>query len=82
MRPTNYRKGAHHGKAISNGVDSAIMDIERLKKYITPTAHRLALFAFYPLYPENYGIFNNLHLSRLSKAVGKDIVSPSRKVMV
>jgi hypothetical protein len=82
MRPTNYRKAAHHSKAFSRGIDSAITDFERLKEWVSPPAHRLGLFAFYPLYPESWGIFKRYHLSRLSNAVGRDIVGPSKRIQV
>lgn len=82
MRPTNYRKGEHHSKAISKGIDDAIRDIERLSKLSLGHALRFGLLVFYPMYPESYPIFNRYHLSRLCEAAGRDIKEPSRRISV
>ncbi len=81
-RVTNYRKAEHHSKAISRGVDDAIEDFQRLKEYVRPPAIRLGLFAFYPIYPENYDTFNQYHVRRLSNAAGRNISGPSRKIRI
>ena len=82
MRPTNYRKGEHHSKAISKGIDKTIDDIARLREYISPPSLGYGLLAFYPMYPESYAVFNRSHLSRLSHTLGRDIEGPSRKIAV
>lgn len=82
MRPTNYRKGEHHSKAMSRGIDQAIQDIERLCKLPLGTALKFGLLALYPMYPESYAIFNRYHLRRLCEATGREIEEPSRKIAV
>lgn len=82
MRSTNYRKGEHHSKAISKGIDDAIKDIERLSKLPLGSALRFGLLVFYPIYAESYPIFKRYHLRRLSEAVARDIDEPSRRICV
>jgi hypothetical protein len=72
MRPTNYRKPGH-AKAITNGVDGVIEDIQRLRNIKQANARRFVLFAFYPLYADSYKTFNEIHLKRISQEVGKQI---------
>lgn len=85
MRPTNYRvmqSKARHAKAITNGVDSIVGDIERLRGQAPRKARKYVLFAFYPMYRESYGIFNKRHLPKISKAAEKEITSPNRSIKV
>ncbi|KKN47331.1 hypothetical protein LCGC14_0663900 [marine sediment metagenome] len=72
MIPTNYRKKGH-AKAITNGINSIIEDINRLKNI---KGKKFVMFAIYPIYPENYALFNNIHLQKISDKVGKDIKMP------
>jgi len=85
MRPTSYRvmrSKAKHAKAITNGVDSVVGDIERLKSRVPQNERKYVLFAFYPMYHESYSIFNQRHLPKISKAAGKKITSPNRSIKV
>lgn len=65
MRPTNYRKKELHGKAITNGINSIIEDIDRLKK---ADGSKFMIFAFYPIYQESYRFFY-IHLQKISKDI-------------
>lgn len=65
MRPTNYRKKEHHAKAITDGINSIIEDINRLRK---AKGKKFMIFAFYPIYQESYRFFNKL-LQRISKDI-------------
>ena len=76
MRGTNYHKKKRHGKAITHGVDSIIQDIKRLRN-LPSNSRRYVLFSFLPIYPDSYPIFNERHLSRISKEVGRRIERPS-----
>jgi len=67
MRPTNYRKKEHHGKAIKKGIDGIIEDKNRLKK---TNGINFIFFAFFPIYQESY-IFFEKHLQRISKSIKK-----------
>lgn len=85
MRPTNYRvmqSRAKHAKAITDGVDGIVEDIRRLKQKAPKYSRKRVLFAFYPMYPESYSIFNRKHLPRISEASDKEIVSPSKSIQV
>jgi oligoendopeptidase F len=81
MRPTNYRKPGH-AKAITNGVAQVIEDIQRLKRVTDRNTRRFAMFAFYPIYAENYRTFNEIHLKRISQEAGKNIENPMMTVKV
>lgn len=81
MRPTNYLKPGH-AKAITNGVDQVIEDIQRLKNVKGNNIRRLMLFAFYPLYARNYSTFDNIHLKRINREIGRSIESQEAKVKV
>jgi len=81
MRPTNYRKPGH-AKAITNGVDQVIEDIRRLRQITKEKMRRFVMFAFYPIYAESYGIFNRIHLKRISEEIGEDIKRPAITVRV
>jgi len=84
MRPTNYRvmhSKSRHAKAITNGIDSIVSDIERLR-HQPKDARKSVLFAFYPMYRESYDTFNKKHLPKISKACGKEITAPSRSIQV
>lgn len=74
MRPTNYRKKEHHAKAIMNGINSIIEDINRLKK---AKGKKFIVFAFYPIYQESYRLFDE-HLQKISK----DIKEPEINVKI
>jgi len=80
-RPTNYRKPGH-AKAITNGVDQVIEDIQRLKNVEGNDFRKLILFAFYPLYSDSYTTFDNVHLKRISQAIGKTVKSPKIKIKI
>jgi hypothetical protein len=80
-RPTNYRK-LGHAKAITNCVDQIIEDIQRLRNAEGGNIRRLILFAFYPLYSESYTTFDNVHLHRISQAIGKPVKSPEIKIKI
>jgi len=82
MRPTNYRKSEHHSKAMSNGIDDVIRDIERLREMPLDPALRFVLLAFYPMYPDSYPTFNRYHMKRLSEALARDIKGPSRSINI
>lgn len=80
-RPTNYRKPGH-AKAITNGVNGVIEDIDRLKTIKDPKAKKFVMFAFYPMYDDSYRVFSRKHLSRISKAAGKRISKPEISLRV
>lgn len=82
MRPTNYRKGEFHSKAIKGGIDAIIKDIIRLRKLVSAPALRFVLLAFYPMYPESYITFNRYHIRRLSDALRRNIQGPSRRIVM
>jgi len=84
MRPTNYRlrqSMVGHGKAITHGIDSVIDDIKRLDK-APQNAKKYVLCAFFPMYPENYDIFRQKHLSKISDITGKTITSPTKSIRI
>jgi len=81
MRATNYRKPGH-AKAITDGVDGVIEDLQRLKKIRQPNARRFVLFAFYPIYAESYKTFNGIHLKRISQEFGKQIEKPVTTIKI
>lgn len=78
-RPTNYWKTGH-AKAITNGVDQVIKDVQRLKNITSGNVRKLVLFAFYPLYADRYGIFNSVHLPRISREIGKSVRNPKIRI--
>ena len=80
-RPTNYRKPGH-AKAITNGVDQVIEDVQRLKSITSNNARKLVLFAFYPLYADSYDTFNSVHLSRISKEIGQNVRNPKIRIKI
>ena len=80
-RPTNYRKPGH-AKAITNGVDGVIEDIERLKTIKDLKSKKFVLFAFYPMYDDSYEIFNRVHLPRIARAADKDVNRPDISLKV
>jgi hypothetical protein len=80
-RPTNYRKPGH-AKAITNGVNQVIEDIQRLRNVEGSNLRRLILFAFYPIYSESYNTFNSLHLQRISQELGKLVKSPKIRIKI
>lgn len=82
MRPTNYRKGDHHSKAMSKGIDDAIRDVGRLRELPLAPALRFGLLAFYPMYPDSYSTFNRYQVRRLSEALARDIEGPSRSISI
>lgn len=69
-RPTNYGKSGH-ARAITHGVDGVIADIGRLRKIKSENTKRLMVFAFYPIYEECFQKFNDLHLNKIYKEIGK-----------
>ena len=81
-RPTNYHKGNRGRRAITNGVDGVISDIERLRQKAPKEAKKHVLFAFYPLYPDRYEKFRHYHLRRISEALGIGISSPNMRIPV
>ena len=85
MRPTNYRvmqSRAKHAKAITDGVNGVVEDIRRLRKKAPKDGRKYVLFAFYPMFPESYNIFNKKHLPRISEVSSKEIASPSKSIRV
>ena len=85
MRPTNYRvmkSKAKHGKAITNAINSIVNDVKKLKERAPKNTRKYILFAFYSMYRESYGIFNKIHLPKISRACGREITSPNRKIHV
>lgn len=80
-RPTNYRKPGH-AKAITNGVNGVIEDIERLKAVKDPRARKVIMFTFYPIYDDSYMIFNRRHLSRIAEAADKEVNKPEISLRV
>jgi len=80
-RPTNYRKPGH-AKAITNGVNGVIEDIERLKAIKDPKARKVVMFAFYPMYDDSYRIFNRRHLPRIAEAADKEVSKPDISLRV
>lgn len=81
IHPTNYRK-PRHAKAITNGVNGVIEDIERLKTIEDPKARKIIMFAFYPIYDDSYMIFNRRHLHRIAEAADKEINKPEISLSV
>jgi hypothetical protein len=71
-RPTNYRKPGH-AKAITNGVDGVIEDIERLRRIPDKKSKKYIMFAFYPMFEESYDTFNRLHLKRIGESIGQNL---------
>ncbi len=74
MRPTNYRKTGH-AKPITEGVNGVIDDVKRLKR-ISSAYGKYVLFAFYPMYPESYRVFDRKHIPRIAQACGMETISP------
>ena len=66
-RPTNYRKPGH-AKAITNGVNGVIEDVDRMNTIKDPKAKKFVMFAFSPMYDDSYEVFSRKHLSRIAKA--------------
>ena len=82
MRPTNYKKKILHGKAITNGVDQIIEDINRLRRIKDRSSIKLVLFAFFPLYADSYKLFNSKHLSRIFGKIGREISMPDIRIQI
>ncbi|MFX0209452.1 MAG: hypothetical protein ACFFDT_25935 [Candidatus Hodarchaeota archaeon] len=74
-RPTNYRKPSH-ARVITRGVSSVLEDINRLRRYCDKEFKKFCIFAFYLLYGNSYSTFNQVHLSRISDTLGKEIKGP------
>jgi len=80
-RPTNYRK-LGHAKAITNGADQVIQDVQRMKSVTGANIRRLVLFAFYPIYSDSYDTFNKVHLQRISHEIGKNVKCPKIQIKI
>lgn len=74
MRPTNYHKGSHHGKAITHGRKSIIRDYERLNE-LDSDYKKYLLFSFLPIYDDRYDYFER-QLDIISREIGCRIGEP------
>lgn len=79
--PTNYRK-LGHAKAITDGVNGVIADIERLKAIKDPKAKKFVMFAFYPIYDDSHRFFDRRHMPRIAEAANKKVNKPDISLRV
>ena len=77
-RPTNYRKPGH-AKAITNGIDSIIGDINRLREKAPSNARKYVLFALYPIYSDSFRPLSR-HLTKIGAAASKEVGEPAIEI--
>ncbi len=77
-RPTNY-KNPKHAKAITDGIEGIVEDINRLREKTPAEAETHISFSLYPVYSDSYP-FLNRHLEKISMAAGKTVNKPDIEI--
>lgn len=78
MQPTNYRKPTH-AKAVTQGIDGIIGDMERLRKHTPKDFVNYILFALYPIYSDSHQYLRK-HLDKISNAALTEVDEPDIEV--